>query len=249
MYKMITGILALSIAMWGCEQRQGVNSGERSTNEASLASQGRQAAEQSESRRSTKQETPRPAEREGDRDDGLERAPERFAVKLETTKGEIVIDVTRGWAPNGADRIHELVKAGYYTDVAFFRVISGFMAQVGISGVPAKNTLWRAKQIQDDPVRESNKRGRVTFAMAGPNTRTTQFFINFRDNRNLDKMGFAPFGQVRDMEVVDSLYSGYGEGAPRGKGPGQGRLQKEGNAYLRAEFPNMDYIQKASIVR
>lgn len=244
MYRMITGILVLSLAAWGCEQRSSTS--ERSTNEASLTSQGKQAAEQDESRRTTKQETPRPAEEE---DVSVERAPERFAVKLETTKGDIIIDVTRGWAPNGADRFHELVKAGYYTDCAFFRVISGFMAQVGISGEPAKNTLWRAKRIQDDPVRESNKRGRVTFAMAGPNTRTTQIFINFRDNRNLDGMNFAPFGQVRDMATVDALHSGYGEGAPRGKGPSQARLQQQGNSYLRAEFPNLDYIQKASIVR
>lgn len=175
-------------------------------------------------------------------------APDKFAVVLETTKGDIVIDVERAWAPKGADRFYSLVKAGYYTDVAFFRVIEGFMAQVGIHGEPAMNTIWRQRRIQDDPKGvKSNTRGLVSFATAGPNTRTVQFFINFGDNNRLDGMGFTPFGKVRDMKPVDALYSGYGEGAPRGKGPFQGRLQQEGNPYLKKEFPEMDYIKKARI--
>ncbi len=174
-------------------------------------------------------------------------APAQFAVKLATTKGDIIIDVTRSWAPQGADRFYEAVKANYYDGCAFFRVLSGFMAQTGINGDPSVAATWRTKQIPDDPVERSNVRGMVTFAMAGPDTRTTQFFINYRDNRNLDKMGFSPFGRVRDMSAVDALHSGYGEGAPQGKGPNQGRVQREGNAYLKAEFPNLDYINSARI--
>ncbi len=180
-------------------------------------------------------------------EEGADPAPEKFTVRLNTTKGDILIDVTRKWAPKGADRFFELVKNGYFTEVAFFRVIEGFMAQAGIHGDPVVNTEWRTKRIKDDPVKESNTRGMVSFATGGPNTRTTQFFINFKDNKNLDRMGFAPFGKVRDMAVVDSLYNGYGEGAPGGRGPSQRRIQKEGNAFLKKEFPKLDYIVSASI--
>ncbi len=175
-------------------------------------------------------------------------APATYAVKFETTKGDVIIDVTRAWAPKGADRFYNLVKAGFYDDVAFFRVISGFMAQVGISGRPKINTVWRQARIQDDPVEQSNTPGMVTFATAGPDTRTTQIFINYGNNGRLDSMGFAPFGKVRDMAPVEALYSGYGEGAPRGRGPAQDRLQAEGNAYLRAEFDKLDYIKTATIL-
>lgn len=174
--------------------------------------------------------------------------PESYTVKLETTKGDILIDVTRKSAPLGADRFYELVKSGYYDDTAFFRVISGFMAQIGISGSPAKNLEWRAKKIKDDPVVESNSRGMISFAMAGPNTRTTQIFINLVDNKRLDTMGFAPFGKVRDMGTVDKLCSEYGEGAPRGKGPDQGEIMAKGNEYLKKSFPQLDYIKKATIM-
>ena len=176
------------------------------------------------------------------------RAPDQYTVELDTTKGPILIDVRRDWAPNGADRFYELVKKGYYTDVAFFRVVNGFMAQVGISGDPAVNVEWRAKPIADDPVKASNTRGTVTFATSGPNSRTTQFFINFVDNSRLDGMGFAPFGKVKDMAPVDALYDGYGEGAPSGRGPSQGRMQTEGNSYLRESFPKLDYIKSAKII-
>jgi peptidyl-prolyl cis-trans isomerase A (cyclophilin A) len=175
-------------------------------------------------------------------------APARYTVELDTTKGVITIDVHREWAPNGADRFYELVNSGYYTDVAFFRVIDGFMAQVGLSGEPATNAEWRAKTIPDDPVKASNTRGTVTFATSGPNSRTTQFFINFVDNSRLDGMGFAPFGKVQDMGPVDALYAGYGEGAPRGRGPSQALIQSKGNAYLREGFPKLDYIKSAKIL-
>lgn len=178
-----------------------------------------------------------------------ERAPETFTVALDTTAGDIEIDVHRAWSPNGADRFYNLVRAGYYTDVAFFRVVEGFMVQCGISGRPELNRVWRNATFPDDPVVQHNTRGFVSFATGGPNTRTTQFFINFGDNSRLDATGFSPFGQVRDMAVVDRLESMYGEGAPSGRGPEQGRIQSEGNAYLRADFPELDYIESARIVR
>jgi peptidyl-prolyl cis-trans isomerase A (cyclophilin A) len=177
-----------------------------------------------------------------------EKAPDKFTVKLATTAGDIFIDVDKSWAPIGADRIYNLVRAGYYDDVAFFRVISGFMAQVGINGDPAVNKVWREAQIKDDPAgKQSNTRGMVSFATAGPNTRTTQFFINFGNNARLDGMGFAPFGKVRNMDVVDKLNAKYGEGAPQGRGPSQGRVQGEGNAYLKKEFADLTWITKATI--
>ena len=179
-----------------------------------------------------------------------EDAPATFKVRFETTKGIFVVEVTRAWAPQGADRFYSLVKIGFYDGVAFFRVIDGFMAQFGIHADPGVNEVWRAAKIDDDPVRESNTRGMVSFAMAGPNTRTTQLFINYSDsNARLDSMGFSPFGRViRGMAVVDSLFSGYGEGAPRGKGPSQGRIQAEGNRYLKVAFPKLDQIKRATVV-
>lgn len=177
-------------------------------------------------------------------------APKKYAVKLKTTKGNIVIDVERAWSPHGADRFYELVTSGYYTDVAFFRVIDRFMAQAGISGDPEVNKKWRNRGIKDDPVKKSNTRGMVTFAMSGrPNSRTVQFFINYKDNSNLDGMRFAPFGKVRDMKAADALYKGYGEGAPRGSGPNQGEIQRKGNAYLKKEFPKLDYILSAEVLK
>ena len=179
-----------------------------------------------------------------------EQAPPTFKANFETSKGPFVIEVHREWAPIGADRFYNLVRNGFFDDVRFFRVISGFMAQFGIHGTPAVQSAWRAASLKDDPVRQSNKRGTVTFATAGPDTRTTQFFINFGDNTGLDKQGFAPFGEiVSGMAVVDKINAEYGEGAPRGKGPDQGRLQSEGNAYLNKEFPKLDYIKSATIAK
>ena len=176
-------------------------------------------------------------------------APDDFTVELDTTKGPVLLDVHRAWAPHGADRFYNLVKIGFYDDTAFFRVIDGFMAQVGISGDPAVSRAWREATIPDDPRSDqSNLRGFVSFATAGPNTRTTQFFINLVNNARLDAMGFTPFAKVRDMKAVDALYSGYGEGQPAGRGPSQGALQREGNAYLRRDFPKLDYIRHARVV-
>jgi peptidyl-prolyl cis-trans isomerase A (cyclophilin A) len=178
-----------------------------------------------------------------------EKAPDTFKVQFNTTKGKIVIDVNRSLSPNGADRFYNLVKSGYFKDIAFFRVVPGFMCQFGIHGDPAIAAKWRAANIQDDPVKGSNKRGTVTFATAGPNTRTTQFFINFGDNSPLDGQGFSPFGSVVEgMDIVDKINGEYGEGAPRGRGPDQGRIQMEGNAYLKKDFPNLDYIKSATVL-
>jgi len=177
-----------------------------------------------------------------------EKAPAVFTVNFKTTKGDFSVEVTRAWAPLGADRFYNLVKAGYFTDLAFFRVISGFMVQFGIHGDPAVSAKWRAASIPDDAPAQSNLKGYITYAMAGPNTRTTQLFINYGNNSRLDSMGFAPFGKVtKGMEVVESIYSGYGEGAPSGMGPDQGRAQMEGNAYFRKDFPRLDYINSAFI--
>ncbi|WP_083239534.1 peptidylprolyl isomerase [Methyloceanibacter superfactus] len=177
-----------------------------------------------------------------------EKAPAVYKAKFDTSKGIFVIEVHRDWSPNGADRFYNLVKNGYYNDVRFFRVIDGFMVQFGISGNPDLSAVWREARIPDDKVKESNQRGYVSFATAGPGTRTTQVFINFGDNAGLDGQGFSPFGQVvSGMDVVDALYNGYGEGAPRGRGPDQGRMQMEGNAYLMTDFPKLDYVKKATI--
>jgi peptidyl-prolyl cis-trans isomerase A (cyclophilin A) len=177
-----------------------------------------------------------------------EKAPASYKVKFDTSKGIVVIQVNRDWAPNGADRFYNLVKNGFYDNTRFFRVISGFMVQFGINGDPKLSPAWRNAKIPDDAVKQSNKRGNITFATSGPNSRTTQVFINFRDNAGLDGQGFAPFGQVvSGMDVVDKLHAGYGEGAPSGRGPEQGRVQSEGNAYLTKDFPQLDFIKKASI--
>jgi len=177
-----------------------------------------------------------------------EKAPATYKVKFDTSKGVFVLLVNRDWAPNGADRFYNLVKNGYYDNVRFFRVISGFMVQFGINGDAKLNPGWRNAKIPDDQVKQSNKRGNITFATSGPNSRTTQVFINFKDNTGLDGQGFAPFGSVLSgMNVVDQLYAGYGEGAPNGRGPDQMRTQAEGNAYLQKEFPQLDFVKKATI--
>ncbi|HEU4405267.1 MAG TPA: peptidylprolyl isomerase [Polyangiaceae bacterium] len=180
----------------------------------------------------------------------IERAPEVYKAKFTTTKGDFVIEVHRDWAPNGADRFYNLVKLGFFDGVKFFRAVENFMVQFGISGDPRVNGAWYRASITDDPVKKSNKRGFVTFATSGPHSRSTQVFINYSDaNARLDKTGFAPFGQVVEgMKVVDSLYKGYGEGAPMGKGPDQGRVQSEGNKYLEKEFPLLDAVKEAKIL-
>lgn len=176
-------------------------------------------------------------------------APDSFKVAFETSKGNFTVYAHRDWAPRGVDRFYHLVQAGYYDEVRFFRVLGGFMAQFGVHGNPRVNAAWEALRIEDDPVTQTNRRGRVSFAMGGPNTRTTQLFINYGNNANLDAMGFAPIGEVIDgMAVVDSLYANYGEGAPDGSGPDQGRIMAEGNTYLATGFPRLDFIRRARVV-
>jgi peptidyl-prolyl cis-trans isomerase A (cyclophilin A) len=176
------------------------------------------------------------------------KAPAVYQAKFDTSKGPFVIEVHRDWAPRGADRFYNLVKNGFFDNARFFRVIEGFMVQFGINGDPNIAAVWRDADIKDDPVKHSNERGTITFATAGPNTRTTQVFINFADNAALDGQGFSPFGKVvSGMEVVDKLYGGYGEGAPNGNGPDQGRIQSQGNAYLEQDFPKLDFIKTATI--
>lgn len=178
-----------------------------------------------------------------------EQAPEKYRAKFTTTKGDFTVEVERALAPAGADRFYNLVKCGFFDGTKFFRTVDGFMVQWGIHGTPSVSAAWRQAKIKDDPVKSTNTRGAITYAMAGPNTRTTQVFINFGDNSRLDGSGFASFGKVvSGMDVVDSLYKGYGEGAPRGSGPDQGRIQLEGNAYLDAEFPKLDAVKHAEIV-
>jgi peptidyl-prolyl cis-trans isomerase A (cyclophilin A) len=173
-----------------------------------------------------------------------DKAPETFKADFELSNGNhFVVEVHRAWAPNGADRFYNMVKNGFFDECRFFRVVPDFMVQFGIHGDPAVSAAWRAARIPDDPVKEGNKRGYVTFATAGPNTRTTQIFVNFKDNSFLDGQGFSPFGRVvTGMDVVDKIYS-----VDREK-PDQGQIQAQGNAYLAKSFPKLDYVKKATIV-
>jgi len=170
-------------------------------------------------------------------------APNEFKVRFDTSKGPFVAEVHRDWAPNGVDRFYELVQSGYYDQARFFRVVPNFVVQWGINKDPKVSEQWRQKTILDDPVKESNRQGYITYAKSGPDTRTTQLFINLVDNASLDAMGFAPFGKVTDgMEVVRNLYSGYGQT------PQQNLIQLQGNAYLESQFPQLDYIKTARVV-
>ncbi|HKW97217.1 MAG TPA: peptidylprolyl isomerase [Bryobacteraceae bacterium] len=179
---------------------------------------------------------------------GEKRAPESYRVRFETSKGDFLVQVTRSWAPLGADRFYTLVSSGFYDGARFFRVLPGFVVQFGIAADPAVTAKWKDANLKDDPVTQSNRRGTLSFATGGPDTRTTQVFINVADNARLDANGFAPIGAVTSgMDVVDQFYSGYGEGAPRGNGPDQHRIETEGTAYLARDFPKLDYIKKASI--
>lgn len=172
-----------------------------------------------------------------------EKAPDEFFARFETTNGMFIVKVVREWSPKGADRFYNLVKNGYFDDCAFFRLVPNFVAQFGISGDPKISALWKEAKIGDDPVKESNKRGKIAFATAGENTRTTQLFINYKDNSRLDDMGFSPFGEVIEgMDIVDKLYAGYKER------PNQGKIQKDGNEYLKKNFEKLDYIKTARVL-
>jgi peptidyl-prolyl cis-trans isomerase A (cyclophilin A) len=172
-----------------------------------------------------------------------EQAPPTYKAKFDTSRGAFVIEVHRDWSPKGADRFYNLVKNGFYDDTRFFRVVPDFMVQFGINGDPAIQRNWATANIQDDPKGQSNKKGYVTFAKTNaPNTRSTQVFINYKDNGFLDAQGFTPFGQViSGMDVVEKITSQYGEK------PNQGMIQSEGNAYLNKDFPKLDFVKKATI--
>jgi peptidyl-prolyl cis-trans isomerase A (cyclophilin A) len=171
-----------------------------------------------------------------------ETAPATYKAAFDTSAGAFVVEVHRDWAPKGADRFYNLVKNGFFDDTRFFRVVPNFMVQFGLNGDPAIQSVWRTANLTDDPVKESNKTGYITFATAGPGTRTTQVFINFKDNAGLDRQGFAPFGKVTaGMDVVEKINAQYGEQ------PNQGSIQTQGNTYLKAQFPKLDYIKKATI--
>ena len=175
-------------------------------------------------------------------------APASYRVRLETSEGDVVIEVHRDWAPLGADRFYNLVRGGFYDDARVYRVVDGFMAQFGLNGDPYVNQAWKTQYLVDDPVAQSNTRGRVAFAKGGVHTRTTELFISYKDNSALDAEGFAPIGEVVEgMDVVDSFHSAYGDGPPRGEGPYQAMAQARGNDYLDAEFPELTRIVRASV--
>jgi len=172
-----------------------------------------------------------------------ERAPDHFKVRFDTTKGPFTIEVDRALSPRGADRFYNLVKIGFFEEIALFRVLDGFVAQFGISGDPKISEKWKNANIKDEPVQASNRKGFLTYAHGGKDTRSTQFFINLADNVRLDDMGFPPIGKVVEgMSVVESFYSGYGEGVS------QGAIHGQGNDYLKSQFPKLDYIEKATLL-
>ncbi len=177
--------------------------------------------------------------------------PAEYKVKFETTKGDIIIQVHQSWAPQGADHFYQLVTKGYYDNNAFFRAMKDFVVQFGMNGDPKVTAKWNTVPVKDDPpAGHSNKIGTVTFAQTSmPNSRTTHIFINLADNDALDSMNFTPFGEViSGMDVVKSLYMGYGDGPPGGAGPDQEALAHGGNAYLQKSFPLLDYIKKATVI-
>lgn len=177
----------------------------------------------------------------------VEKTPDVFQALFDTSKGQIVIEVHRDWAPLGVDHFYSLIRTGYYDGNRFFRVTRNYV-QFGISGDPSTNGLWSTAYLPDDPVKQSNLKGTLTYAHLGANNRTTQLFFNMKDNKDLDKQGFAPIGKVvTGMDVVERLYSSYGEIPPRGQGPDPSKIGVQGNAYLDAKFPRLDSIKKASV--
>jgi peptidyl-prolyl cis-trans isomerase A (cyclophilin A) len=169
-------------------------------------------------------------------------APDEYEVTFKTTAGDFVVKVTRAWAPLGADRFYNLVRHGFFSNAAFFRVVPGFVVQFGLNANPAVNAAWEKAYIKDDPVTQSNHTGFLTFATAGPNTRTTQLFISLGENASLDKMGFSAFGQVTSgMDVVQKIFPGYGES------PDQAQITAEGKTYLDKNFPKLDHIISATV--
>ncbi len=177
----------------------------------------------------------------------VEKTPDVFHAVFDTSKGQVVVEVHRDWAPIGVDHFFNLIQTGFYDGVRFFRVTHRYV-QFGINGNSKTNALWSTAYLPDDPVKQSNVKGTLTFAHLGANNRTTQLFFNMKNNKDLDKQGFAPIGKViTGMDVVESLYSAYGDMAPRGQGPDHSKIEVQGNEYLDAKFPRLDYIKKATI--
>jgi cyclophilin family peptidyl-prolyl cis-trans isomerase len=177
----------------------------------------------------------------------VEKTPDVFQAVFDTSRGKVAIEVHRDWAPVGVDHFYSLIRTGFYDGVRFFRVTRNYV-QFGISGDPSTNGLWSTARLPDDKVKQSNVKGTLTFAHLGANSRTTQLFFNMNDNKDLDKQGFAPLGKVIEgMDVVERLYSAYGDMAPRGQGPDPSKIEVQGNTYLDAKFPRLDYIKKATI--
>jgi len=188
--------------------------------------------------------TPDAATEKKDDDMWPETAPDTFKVKFECTNGEFTVECFKEWAPLGVERFYQLVREGYFDDTGFFRVVPNFVVQFGLAADPQVTAKWRTKSITDDPVKQTNAPGTITFATSGPNSRTTQLFINLVDNKRLDGMGFSPFGKVIEgMDVVKKINPEYGER------PQQGMITAEGNAYLKKNFPKMDFIKKATLVK
>jgi peptidyl-prolyl cis-trans isomerase A (cyclophilin A) len=177
-----------------------------------------------------------------------EPTPETFQVNLDTSKGLVKVEVHRDWAPVGVDHFYTLVKTGFYDGDRFFRVVRNSVVQFGINGDPKLNRLWATTNLPDDKVKEKNVKGTLTYATTGANGRATQLFFNLRDNRQLDKQGFAPIGKVvAGMDVVESFYNSYGDWPPRGQGPDPAKMETQGNEYLASQFPRLDFIKKATI--
>lgn len=265
-------LLAALVVLAGCEKKS-EESGDQAAaeqeaeaeqaeaaDEAEGADEAEVAAEQEQAAAAEEVELGEPDPKLLDPSKLTEKAPESFQAKFTTTKGDFVIEFNREWAPNGVDRAYNLIKAGYYDGIAFFRVMPNFMAQFGIHSHPKVNEAWKEATIEADPIKKSNTRGFVSFAQrskaperpgmrpkSDPTTRTTHMFINYGDNSALDRDDFTPVGKVVEgMEVVDKLYSGYGGGPPTG--PNQKLAMEEGLPYLKKNFPRLDYIEDAEVV-
>ncbi|MEO8595215.1 MAG: peptidylprolyl isomerase [Candidatus Solibacter sp.] len=176
-----------------------------------------------------------------------EKTPDVFQAVLDTSKGQVVVEVHRDWAPAGVDHLYSLMTTGFYDNARFFRVTHSYV-QFGIAADPQTNGLWSTARIKDDPPKQSNVKGTLTYAHLGPGTRTTQLFFNVKNNKDLDKQGFAPLGKViSGMDVVEGLYGAYGDVPPRGMGPDTAKIEQQGNVYLDAKFPRLDFIKKITI--
>jgi peptidyl-prolyl cis-trans isomerase A (cyclophilin A) len=249
--KWVLVVAGVGLALFGCKKEPAAEAPPPEQRKAEAPAQPKAetpAPATSEAPASTPVATPKPGfDRALLRSAALkDKAPDTFQVKFTTTRGDFTVTVHRDWAPIGADRFYNLVKHHFYDNASFFRVVPGFVVQFGLSAYPPVNAAWKTANLKDDPVTQSNKRGYLTFATAGPNTRTTQVFISLKDNARLDGMGFAPFGVVdgAGMKVVEMFYDQYGDDA----GPDQGQIEAQGKPYLDKGWPKLDSIKTATLV-